>query len=92
MPDDPDEVFVHEKIPWSTCEQLAVKARRDEALQQHDIGFHFGQKEKLTNRLKRILTGYQGEKEILKEFLQNADDAQATEIYFIKDPRHHPDK
>ena len=92
MPDDPDEVFVHEKIPWSTCEQLAVKTRRDEALQQHDIGFPFGQKEKLTNRLKRILTGYQGEKEILKELLQNADDAQATEIYFIKDPRHHPDK
>ena len=92
MPDDPDEVFVHEKIPWSTCEQLAVKTRRDEALQQHDIGLPFGQKEKLTNRLKRILTGYQGEKEILKELLQNADDAQATEIYFIKDPRHHPDK
>ena len=92
MPDDPGEVFVHEKIPWSTCEQLAVKTRRDEALQQHDIGLPFGQKEKLTNRLKRILTGYQGEKEILKELLQNADDAQATEIYFIKDPRHHPAK
>ena len=92
MPDDPDEIFVHEKIPWSTCEQLAVKTRRDEALQQHDIGLPFGQKEKLTNRLKRILTGYRGEKEILKELLQNADDAQATEIYFIKDPRHHPDK
>ena len=92
MPDDPCEVFVHEKIPWSTCDQLAVKKRRDEALQQHDIGLPFGQKEKLTNRLKRILTGYQGEKEILKELLQNADDAQATEIYFIKDPRHHPDK
>ena len=92
MPHDPDEVFVHEKIPWSTCEKLAVKTRRDEALQQHDIGLPFGQKEKLTNRLKRILTGYQGEKEILKELLQNADDAQATEIYFIKDPRHHPDK
>jgi len=92
MPDDPDELFVHEKIPWSTCEQLAVKTRRDEALQQHDIGLPFGQKEKLTNRLKRILTGYQGEKEVLKELLQNADDAQATEIYFIKDPRQHPDK
>ena len=92
MPDDPNELFVHEKIPWSTCKLLAVKTRRDEALQQHDMGLPFGQKEKLTNRLKRILTGYQGEKEILKELLQNADDAQATEICFIKDPRHHPDK
>ena len=92
MPDDRDEQFIHEKIPWSTCEQLGVKTRREGALQQHDIGFPFGQKEELTNRLKRILTGYPGEKEILKELLQNADDAQATEICFIKDPRHHPDE
>ena len=92
MPDDPEEQFIHEKIPWSTCEQLGVKTRREGALQQHDIGFPFGQKEELTNRLKRILTGYPGEKEILKELLQNADDAQATEICFIKDPRHHPDE
>jgi len=92
LPNDPDEHFVHEKIPWSTCKQLGVTTRRDEALQQHDVGLPFGQKERLTNRLKRILTGYPGEKEILKELLQNADDAQATEICFIKDPRHHPDE
>ena len=92
MPDDPDELSVHEKIPWSTCKQLGVKTRREGALQHHDAGFPFGQKEELTNRLKRILMGYPGEKEILKELLQNADDAQATEICFIKDPRHHPDE
>ena len=92
MPDDPDEQFVHEKIPWSICNRLGVKTRREEALQQHDTGFPFGQKEELTNRLKRILTGYPGEKEILKELLQNADDAEATEICFIKDPRNHPDE
>ena len=90
MPDDPEELFIHEKIPWSTCEKLGVKTRREGALQQHDAGFPFGQKEELTNRLKRILTGYPGEKEILKELLQNADDAQATEVCFIKDPRQHP--
>ena len=92
MPDDPDELSVHEMIPWSTCKQLGVKTRREGALQHHDAGFPFGQKEELTNRLKRILMGYPGEKEILKELLQNADDAQATEICFIKDPRHHPDE
>ena len=92
MPDDPDEHFVHEKIAWSTSEQLGVKTRREEALQHHDIGLPFGQQEKLTNRLKRILEGYPGEKEILKELVQNADDAGATEIFFIKDPRHHPDE
>ena len=92
MPDDPEELFVHEKIPWSTCKKLGVKTRREGALQYHDVGFPFGQKEELTDRLKRILTGYPGEKEILKELLQNADDGQATEICFIIDPRNHPEE
>ena len=56
------------------------------------VGTPFGQKEKLTNRLQRLLTAYPCEKEILKELLQNADDAEATEICFIKDPRQHPDE
>ena len=38
------------------------------------------------------MTGYPGEKEILKELLQNADDGQATEICFIIDPRNHPEE
>ena len=92
MPDEPGVQFVHDKIPWPTCTQLGVKTRRQEALRPHVIGIAFGQREKLTNRLKRILTGYPCEKEILKELLQNADDAQATEICFIKDPRNHPDE
>ena len=92
MPEDPEEQFVHEQIAWSVCAQLGVKTRREEALQNHDVGFPFGQKEKLTNRLKRILESYPGKKEILKELLQNADDAQATEICFVKDPRHHRDQ
>ncbi|KAJ7380179.1 hypothetical protein OS493_010890 [Desmophyllum pertusum] len=66
-----------------------LKTRREEALQHDAVGIPCGQKEKLTNRLKRILTGYPCEKEILKELLQNADDSQATEICFIKDPRQH---
>ena len=71
MPDDLEGQFVHEKIPWSTCKQLGVKTHREGALQNHDAGFPFGQKDELTNRLKRILTGYPGEEEILKELLQN---------------------
>ena len=92
IPDEEGVHFVNSKIPWPTCKQLGVKTRQTEALRRHKIGISFGQKEKLTNRIKRILTGYPCEKEILKEMLQNADDAQATEICFIKDPRHHPDK
>ena len=83
--------FVHSRIPKSTGDALGVKTRRVEALRNHRaLGISFGQREKLTNRLKRILRAYPCEKELLKELLQNADDAQATEICFILDPRKHP--
>ena len=91
MPDEEGVQFVNDRISLAICRQLCVRTRRQEALRPHLLGIPFGQREKLTNRLKRILTGYPCEKEILKELLQNADDAQATEIFFIKDPRHHPD-
>ena len=90
--DDESIHFVNDRIPWITCSQLGVKTRRDEALKHHDFGLPCGQREKLTTRLKRILTCYPSEKDILKELVQNADDARATEICFIKDPRYHPDE
>ena len=84
--------YVHPTVPNLTAKRLGVETKRRETLRPHVHGIPFGQREKLTNRLKRILTGYPCEKEILKELLQNADDAQATEISFIKDSRNHPDK
>ncbi|KAJ7380168.1 hypothetical protein OS493_010879 [Desmophyllum pertusum] len=92
MPDEIGVHFVNDLIPPRKSSQLGVKTRREEALQHFSSGIPFGQKEKLTNRLSRILTAYPCEKEILKELLQNADDAQATEICFIKDPRQHKDE
>ena len=92
MPDDARVQYVNNKIPWATCSHVGVKTRREEELNRHAVGIPYGQKEKLTNRLKRILTSYPCEKETLKELLQNADDAQATVICFIKDPRQHPQK
>ena len=56
-------------------------------MQQCTIGLDFGQKEHLLNRIVRILNGYPSDKEVLKEMLQNADDAGATEIHFINDTR-----
>ena len=85
-----DIQFVHSKIPQPTGFALGVKTRREEALRHHALGISFGQREKLTNRLKSILKAYPCGKELLKELLQNADDAQATEICFILDPRRHP--
>ena len=88
--DEKDVYYAETMIPHPLCLKLGVKTRRAEALSRFAVGIPFGQKEKLTNRLQRLLQAYPCEKEILKELLQNADDAEATEICFIKDPRQHP--
>ena len=90
--DENDVYYANSMIPHPICLTLGVKTRRAEALSRFAFGIPFGQKEKLTNRLQRLLQAYPCEKEILKELLQNADDAEATEICFIKDPRQHPDE
>ena len=90
--DEKDVHYAESMIPHPICLKLGVKTRRAEALSRCAVGISFGQKEKLTNRLQGLLQAYTCEKEILKELLQNADDAEATEICFIKDPRQHPDE
>ena len=88
--DEKDVHYAESMIPHQICLKLGVKTRREEAISRFAVGISFGQKEKLTNRLQRLLQAYPCEKDILKELLQNADDAEATEICFIKDPRQHP--
>ena len=90
--DEEGVTYANEDIPSHVCITLGVKTRRQETLRRHTFGLPFGQKEKLTNRLKRILTGYPCDESIMKELLQNADDAKATKVCFIKDPRQHPDE
>lgn len=36
------------------------------------------------------MSSYPCGKEIFKELVQNADDAGATQIHFVKDNRYHP--
>lgn len=36
------------------------------------------------------MSSYPCGKEIFKELVQNADDAGATQIHFVKDTRYHP--
>ena len=92
LPQDDDMLLSHPLIPYAISKQLGVNTRREEVLRKHSRGIPFGQREKLTNRIKRILSSYPCDKEILKELLQNADDAGATELHFISDSRHHPDE
>lgn len=49
----------------------------------------FGQREELVTRLKGILQNYPEKHSVLKEILQNADDAGASEVHFLYDMRQH---
>ena len=81
--------YSHHHIPFTISKQLGVNTHRQEVLSKHSRGIGFGQKERLTTRIKRILNGYPCDKEILKELLQNADDAGSTHVHFIADKRRH---
>ncbi|XP_020498509.2 sacsin [Labrus bergylta] len=89
--------YCHGDIPREVAVKLGAVPKRHKALERYasnvcftPLGSEFGQKEKLTSRIKSILNAYPSEKEMLKELLQNADDAKATEIYFVFDSRTHP--
>ena len=83
--------FVSDEIPTETARLLGVKTkkRQDYDTLAEPINVEpFGQSEKLTTRIKRLLQGYTFDSSVCKELLQNADDAGATESKFIMDFRH----
>ena len=86
--------LVHEKIPTFLAYRCGAKELRNADLTScsQPIGQPFGQHENLTDRLKNILKAYPADVGILKELLQNADDAKANEIHFVFDPRTHGSK
>ena len=53
------------------------------------IGRSFGQHEPLTTRLHNLVRSYPKGLGIFKEFIQNADDAEANEIVFIIDEQQY---
>ena len=85
---------VHQRIPAMLAYKCGAKELRNADLTgcSEPIGQPFGQHESLTGRLKNILKGYPADEGILKELLQNADDAKASEIHFVFDPRTHDSK
>ncbi len=81
--------LTHSEITFETCKCLGVKTKRLQLFTQNAKFLPFGQKESLAHTLKRILDTYPCDHEILQEIIQNADDAEATEIHFVCDPRQH---
>ncbi|XP_076453314.1 sacsin-like [Babylonia areolata] len=82
--------FVNEKISMDTARLLGVKTKQRQHYSMLTTPVHvkpFGQFEKLTTRIGRLLEGYTFDSSLCKDLLQNADDAQATEAKFIMDFR-----
>ncbi|KAK3879728.1 hypothetical protein Pcinc_015717 [Petrolisthes cinctipes] len=69
---------------------LGILSKTQKRLEGSSRRMCFGQKEPLTTRLRNILQEYPCDAGIMKELLQNADDAGATEVKFIIDLRHLP--
>jgi sacsin len=90
LKDPDDNLKVHEKIPPQIAHDLGAKSLKNVILKKHShrIGYgeSFGQHEELTHRLNGILDGYPING-VLKELVQNADDAHGSEIHFIHDTR-----
>ena len=87
--------FLNENIPRNRAIKLGVKPLLDTLLQglednEFMRGIDYGQHEDLCDRLRSILSKYPSDHSILNEFVQNADDAHATEIVFILDHRKFP--
>ncbi|XP_030642545.1 sacsin [Chanos chanos] len=84
----------HRSISRHIAIHFGVNTTRHHTLQKLKFEFspfseEFGQHERLTVRLKNIIDTYPSKKDILKELIQNADDAKATEIHFVWDKRNH---
>ena len=85
--------YVHHNVPNNTAVRLGVPSLTHRMLDSDElsIGEEFGQEEKLTTRLNRLLEDYKDGLAVLKELVQNADDAGATEVKFLYDERTNKD-
>ena len=85
--------YVHHNVPNNTAVRLGVPSLTHRMLDPDElsIGEEFGQEEKLTTRLNRLLDDYKDGLAVLKELVQNADDAGATEVKFLYDERTNKD-
>ena len=84
--------YLHPTISLSVAAQLGVESPLEALLESYSDdsfmdGLDYGQCEDLCDRLNGILRGYHADTSIFKEFVQNADDAGASEVAFVLDQR-----
>ncbi|XP_060582871.1 sacsin-like isoform X2 [Ruditapes philippinarum] len=84
-------IYAHKSFPADLAKFVGVKPKLYHCLQENPEDIEdFCHDEPLITHLKNLLEGYPVDSGILKELIQNADDAKATEIHFVKDYKTHP--
>ena len=78
--------LLHTGVPHETAKRLEIPHWRNAMLCPDELE-GFGQGEPLTTRLRNLLDDYSDGFAVLKEIIQNADDAGATEVRFLYDER-----
>ena len=95
LPADGNHMYVHKIVPLDLAKKLGVQMMLNNRLSRYEVHgsmfkeLPFGQREDLTRRIGNILRDYPFDITLLKELLQNADDAKATKMYVILDKREH---
>ena len=90
--DDTKRHYLYPKISWEVAARLGIESPLEALLESYSDdsfmdGLDYGQCEDLCDRLNGILRGHHADTSIFKEFVQNADDAGASEVAFVLDQR-----
>ena len=93
-PNESGANYVNSIITKDMAKAFGVRPIRAKLLDEYENtdvyeGEGFGQVEELTQRIKNILEDYPFDITLLKELLQNADDAKASKMMVILDKRTH---
>ena len=90
---EPKYYYVHSNVPNDTAVRLGVPSLTHRLLDPDELSIEeeFGQEEKLTTRLNRLLEDYNDGLSVLTELVKIADAAGATEVKFLYDERTNKD-
>ena len=98
-PLDENRILVHKDFPRDLAISLGVRLERSKLLEQYISkevklyrGVPFGKSEEVTRRIQNTIRDYPFDNTILKELMQNTDDAKAKKMYIILDKRTHGEK
>ncbi|KAL4232550.1 hypothetical protein ACF0H5_007241 [Mactra antiquata] len=78
--------YSHPDMPMSLAKKLGVKPKLTHSMDENSEDIEdFYQEEPLVVRIQNLIEGYPCDTGVFKELIQNADDANASEIHFLLD-------